>query len=128
MWLRSSLLLLLALCLAPSVTHAQALSSTVQLSMPDGVTLATDVWRPVFDSTPRPVLLRRTPYGRAVDFNMAQALVGAGFVLVSQDVRGRGNSQGVFEPFFDDKVDGKATIEWAAKQPWSTGAVATYSN
>jgi predicted acyl esterase len=49
-------------------------------------------------------------------------------VLVSQDVRGRGASAGVFEPFFDDKVDGKATIEWAAKQPWSTGAVATYSN
>jgi predicted acyl esterase len=109
-------------------TEAQALPSTVQVPMPDGVTLATDVWRPLLDGTPRPVLLRRTPYGRAVDFSLAQALVGAGYVLVSQDVRGRGNSLGVFEPFFDDKVDGKATIEWAAKQPWSTGAVATYSN
>jgi hypothetical protein len=109
-------------------TQAQALPSTVQVAMPDGVSLATDVWRPLFDNKPRPVLLRRTPYGRAVDLNVAQALVAAGFVLVSQDVRGRGASKGVFEPFFDDKVDGKTTIEWAAAQPWSNGAVATYSN
>jgi predicted acyl esterase len=111
-----------------SRAEAQTLPSTVQVAMPDGVSLATDVWRPLLDGTPRPVLLRRTPYGRTVDFNTAQALVAAGFVLVSQDVRGRGNSGGVFEPFFDDKVDGKATIEWAAAQAWSTGDVATYSN
>lgn len=123
-----SLALLLASLWLPSRSHAQALATTVQVPMPDGVSLATDVWRPVFDTTPRPVLLRRTPYGRAVDFVLAQALVGAGFVLVSQDVRGRGGSQGVFEPFFDDKLDGKATIECSAQQPWSTGAVATYSN
>jgi len=125
-WL--SLALFSASLLVAVRTEAQALPSTVQVAMPDGVSLATDVWRPLFDNTPRPVLLRRTPYGRAIDFSVAQALVDAGFVLVSQDVRGRGNSQGVFEPFFDDKVDGKATIEWAAAQPWSTGAVATYSN
>jgi uncharacterized protein len=122
------LAVLAAAVIVSSRTEAQALPSSEQVTMPDGVTLATDVWRPLFDSAPRPVLLRRTPYGRSVDFNTAQALVAAGFVLVSQDVRGRGDSQGVFEPFFDDKVDGKATIEWAAAQPWSTGAVATYSN
>ncbi len=109
-------------------TEAQALPTTVQVAMPDGVTLATDVWRPFLDNKPRPVLLRRTPYGRGTDFNVAQAIVAQGYVLVSQDVRGRGNSQGKFTPFFDDKVDGKATIEWAAKQAWSNGAVATYSN
>jgi len=126
--------LLLLLCglgplgAAPSSVHAQALPTTVQVTMPDGVTLATDVWTPLLSQEKRPVLLRRTPYGRAIDFQIAQALVAQGFVLVSQDVRGRGNSQGTFEPFFDDEVDGRATMAWIAEQSWSNGRIATYSN
>ena len=42
----------------------------------------------------------------------------------SQDVRGRHESEGVWEPFFNDEKDGYDTIEWAAKQPWSDGKVA----
>jgi predicted acyl esterase len=125
---RFSLAPSLALLWAPSLVCAQALPSTVQVAMPDGITLSTDVWKPLLSQEKQPVLLRRTPYGRAVDFQVAQALVGAGFVLVSQDVRGRGNSQGTFEPFFDDQVDGRATMEWIATQPWSNGRIATYSN
>ncbi len=112
----------------PARVCAQALPSTVQVAMPDGVTLATDVWRPLLAQGKLPVLLRRTPYGRALDAQLAQVLAAQGVVLVSQDVRGRGDSQGTFEPFFDDQVDGRATMAWIAEQPWSNGRIATYGN
>ena len=47
-----------------------------------------------------------------------------GYVFVFQDVRGRHESDGRWEPFFDDEKDGYDTVEWAAKQPWSNGKVA----
>ena len=47
-----------------------------------------------------------------------------GYVYVFQDVRGRHESEGVWEPFFNDARDGYDTVEWAAKQPWSNGKVA----
>jgi hypothetical protein len=47
-----------------------------------------------------------------------------GYVYVYQDVRGRHESDGRWEPFFDDEKDGYDTVEWAAKQPWSDGKVA----
>ena len=47
-----------------------------------------------------------------------------GYVFVYQDVRGRHESEGKWEPFRDDIDDGYDTIEWAAKQSWSNGKVA----
>lgn len=125
----SSLLASLWLGLLAGASHAQAQAvlQTVRVAMPDGVELATDVWTKFFDSTPYPVLLRRTPYGRAITQEQANNLIAAGYMVVSQDVRGRGESAGEFLPFFDDAVDGKATIEWVAAQPWSNGRVGTYS-
>jgi predicted acyl esterase len=117
----------LALTLGAGSAAAQAASQTFQVPMPDGVTLATDVWLPTAGGGPRPVLLRRTPYGRAVAASDAANVIDAGYVLVSQDVRGRGGSGGSFVPFFSDKVDGKATVDWIAAQSWSNGKVGTYS-
>ncbi len=39
-------------------------------------------------------------------------------------MRGRHESDGAWNPFFDDRNDGADTIAWAAKQPWSNGKVA----
>ncbi|MET0284282.1 MAG: CocE/NonD family hydrolase [Polyangiales bacterium] len=93
--------------------------------MGDGVSLATDVWRET--DTPRPTLLRRTPYGRAIDEKQARKMLDDGYVVVSQDVRGRGNSAGIFLPFSTDEADGHATIAWITSQPWSNGKVGMYS-
>jgi MYXO-CTERM domain-containing protein len=107
---------------------AQAVKTTVQVAMPDGVTLATDVWRSAIDPATHATLLRRTPYGRAaLDSGFVNAAVGAGYVLVSQDVRGRGDSGGTFLPFLNDAVDGPTTMAWIAAQPWSNGKVGSYS-
>src|SRR5436190_20192251 len=43
--------------------------------------------------------------------------------MVCQDVRGMYGSDGDFYPFRTEGPDGYDTVEWAAAQPWSNGAV-----
>src|SRR5439155_1236705 len=82
------------------------------------VALAADVYRPEGDG-PFPVLLRRTPYGKqlndlAADPNEAQLFASHGYVVVTQDTRGRFASGGVFYPFVHEPEDGYDTVESAA--------------
>lgn len=99
--------------------------TNVPIPMRDGVTLYADVYRP---ATPGryPVLLIRTPYGKAAGMLNPIRMVSAGYVVVVQDTRGRFSSEGDFVPFVDDGRDGYDTVEWCAAQPWSTGAVGMY--
>jgi putative CocE/NonD family hydrolase len=96
--------------------------------MRDGVLLRADVFRP--DSGGRyPILVYRTPYNRDELPNgspLVQAAVGRGYAVVLQDVRGRYQSGGTFDPYFQEGRDGYDTIEWAARQPWSNGRVGTF--
>ena len=55
---------------------------------------------------------------------VAQA-VERGYAVVVQDVRGRYESAGTFDPYKHEGHDGYDTIEWIAAQPWSNGRVAT---
>jgi uncharacterized protein len=118
---------LAAVLLLPSVAAAQT-KTTVMVKTRDGIDLATDVWRAEGDTTPRPVLLRRTPYGRAIDPGAAKGLTGLGYVVVSEDVRGRGSSSGDFLPFFNDAKDGFDALDWVSKQPFSNGKIGTYGS
>jgi putative CocE/NonD family hydrolase len=98
----------------------------VPIKMRDGVTLYADVYRPVGDGR-HPVVLSRTPYSTErfpTAWDAAVYIAQRGYVYVFQDIRGRHESEGRWEPFFDDEKDGYDTVEWAAKQPWSNGKVA----
>ena len=100
----------------------------VMVPMRDGVGLATDVVRP--DAPGRfPVLVNRGPYGKDGYLDNPDHSIWFfprnGYVLLSQDVRGRFNSEGEYNPLFQEALDGYDTVEWAARQPWSTGQVAT---
>ena len=94
--------------------------------MRDGVKLYADVYRPRREGR-FPVLVIRTPYGtmregaQTAPIHFAQS----GYVAVIQDVRGRYESEGQWDPFRSEAEDGYDTIEWAARQPWSNGKVAT---
>ena len=95
--------------------------------MRDGTVLRADVYRPPGERR-FPVLVHRTPYSRAeapMD-PLVPAAVARGYVVVLQDVRGRYGSEGTFDPYRQEGRDGYDTIEWAARQPWSTGAVGTF--
>ena len=98
----------------------------VPVRMRDGVTLYADVYRPVGDGR-HPVVVSRTPYSTErfpTAWDAAVYIAQRGYVYVFQDIRGRHESDGRWEPFFDDEKDGYDTVEWAAKQSWSDGKVA----
>ncbi len=102
------------------------LDNRVPVPMRDGVVLYADVYRPVGDGR-HPVILSRTPYSTErfpSAYDAAVYFARRGYVYVFQDVRGRHESEGVWEPFRNGERDGHDTIAWAAKQPWSNGKVA----
>jgi len=99
----------------------------VRVEMRDGAGLATDVFRP--DTVdPVAVLVSRTPYGRATASPppATERLVDAGFAVVVQDCRGRFDSEGDWTYVRAEVDDGYDTVEWAARQPWSTGRVGMF--
>ena len=98
----------------------------VRVPMRDGITLAADLVLPA--QLPAPAVVARTPYGRCNErqVGIADVFARAGYVGIWVDVRGRGDSDGEFEPYRNDGVDGYDVIEWAAGEPWCDGAVATW--
>ena len=93
----------------------------VRVKMRDGVELAADVYRPDALGT-YPVILQRTPYSRK-NATEAEFYVRRGYVFVAQDVRGKFDSAGAWEPWIHEARDGFDTIEWCAAQWWSNGKV-----
>ena len=98
----------------------------VPARMRDGVTLYANVYRPA-EPGRYPVLLCRSPYGKdgPPPINLFQAIA-AGYVMVIQDCRGTGASEGVFDWFSQlaqEGLDGYDTVEWAAGLPYADGAV-----
>ncbi len=101
------------------------IDNRVAVPMRDGVILYADVFRPVEEGT-YPVIVSRTPYSTErypSSYSAAVYFARRGYAYVFQDVRGRHESGGRWEPFRDDLEDGYDTIEWAAEQPWSNGKV-----
>ncbi|MFK8183220.1 MAG: CocE/NonD family hydrolase [Phormidesmis sp.] len=99
----------------------------------DGVRLDADVYRPnaaVVGEGPWPVLLMRQPYGRAIASTIVYAhpswYAAQGYIVVIQDVRGRGTSEGVFDLFAHEVTDGAETVRWAAQLSGSNGQVGMY--
>ena len=106
---------------------------TVQKDVParmrDGTTLMSDVFRPAGGGE-YPVLLSRLPYGKDLPRDLTYfdpiKAVGAGYIVVVQDVRGRYASEGEFVPFVNEFEDGFDTVEWAANIPGSDGRVGMF--
>jgi putative CocE/NonD family hydrolase len=99
-----------------------AKESAVATPMRDGVKLISDVVRPK-DELKHPVILIRTPYGRKASALEGEFWASRGYVLVAQDVRGRGSSEGEFDPLIAEVSDGKDTLDWLVSQPWCNGKV-----
>ena len=102
---------------------------TVSMLTSDGVRLVSDVYRPEGGGH-YPVLLMRQPYGRRIASTVIYAhpswYAANGYVVVVQDVRGRGELEGRFRLFADDVGDGGETIAWAAGIGGSNGRVGMY--
>lgn len=100
--------------------------TTYMIPMRDGVHLATDVYRPVFRSSPHATLLLRTPYNKnSVAFVGILGIL-LGWPTVIQDMRGRFASEGIDTVFKNESRDGVDTLEWIANQPWCNGKIVTF--
>ncbi len=97
----------------------------VAVPMPDGVALLGDLYRPAADNRPLPVVLIRSPYGRAglAAVLFAAPLARQGFQVFIQSTRGTFGSGGQFRPFTSEREDGLATVAWLRAQPWCDGQV-----
>jgi putative CocE/NonD family hydrolase len=117
----------------------RAMSRMLRLPMRDGAHLAASLYLPE-GGGPFPVVLERTPYGRdaprrvevtAADPapmdgpRLAAQFTRAGYAVVLQDCRGRGDSEGVFEKYLNEGADGFDSCAWLLRQPWCDGRIAT---
>jgi putative CocE/NonD family hydrolase len=95
----------------------------------DGIRLDADIYRPDRAAS-FPILLQRQPYGRAIASTVVYAhpswYASHGYIVVIQDVRGRGTSTGNFTLFENEIEDGFDTLEWVSRLPNSTGEVGMY--
>ena len=111
---------------APPPQNDVTIDNLVPVPMRDGTILYADVYLPAVEGR-HPVLVARTPYSTErypSVYKEALFYARRGYAYVYQDVRGRHQSEGKWEPFRDDIEDGYDTVEWAARQPWSNGKVA----
>jgi putative CocE/NonD family hydrolase len=92
--------------------------------MRDGVKLSADVYLPA-EQGRYPAILQRTPYDNTMPLwvSIARYFAEHGYAFVSQDVRGRCDSEGEWWPLMNEAEDGYDTIEWLAGQPWCDGKV-----
>jgi putative CocE/NonD family hydrolase len=107
----------------------EIIQETASMYTRDGIRLDADIYRPQGEGD-FPVLLMRQPYGRAIASTVVYAhpswYANHGYMVVIQDVRGRGTSEGEFDLFTRELEDGIDTINWVSKLPRSTGEVGMY--
>jgi predicted acyl esterase len=117
-----SLFLVLAFGAGLSATQ-KPVKLHVQIPMRDGVRLAANVYLPA-EHLRLPVILERTPYNKGTEVTPNyQALIDHGYAVVVEDVRGRYESEGQFDPLRQEPADGDDTLNWIARQPWSDGKI-----
>ena len=98
----------------------------VHIPTRDGTTLYATIYKPRDQTTPLPVVFTFTPYVADSYHKRGMYFAQHGYVFATVDVRGRGNSEGAFEPFLHEAKDGADVVEWLARQPWSNGKVAMW--
>src|SRR5438067_524102 len=104
------------------------------MPMPDGVRLATDIYRPKNATGQVPTVWVRTPYnfnfwdihnGVPADMTAALTAVKRGYAYVVQNERGHFFSEGNYDILGAPRSDGHDAIDWMSKQPWSNGRIGT---
>ena len=95
----------------------------------DGVVLRSRLWHPSGEG-PWPALLMRQPYGSRIASTVTYAhpswWASHGFLVVVQDVRGQGESEGRFRGFGQEAADTPATHAWVRQLPECNGRLGVY--
>tara|TARA_Y100000031_G_scaffold93393_2_gene102473 strand:+ start:1292 stop:3208 length:1917 start_codon:yes stop_codon:yes gene_type:complete len=105
----------------------------LMVPMRDGVSLATDIYRPD-TAEPVPTIFVRTPYNfnsyrdgvlQTRQIDSALDAVKRGYAYIVQNERGRYFSEGEWDILGPPKTDGYDALTWIADQSWSNGKVGT---
>jgi len=99
------------------------------LKLKDNVKLISRIWHPL-ENGPWPTLLMRQPYGRQIASTITYAhpswWVSKGYMVIIQDVRGQGDSEGVFKGFKQEADDTSETHEWVRSLKECSGKLGLY--
>src|SRR4030042_3360394 len=98
---------------------------SLKIPMRDGVRLNATLYKPKAGK-PAPTIFTLTPYVADGAHLRGIYFAQRGYVVAAIDSRGRGNSDGIFEPFATEARDGCDIVEWLASQPWCDGQVAMW--
>jgi len=98
----------------------------LRIPMRDGIKLNATVYKPK-KTDPTPAIFTLTPYIGDTYHSRALYFAQNGYAFALVDCRGRGNSEGEFEPnSINEERDGHDIVEWLATQPWCNGLVAMW--
>jgi putative CocE/NonD family hydrolase len=95
----------------------------VRIALRDGVKLNATVYTPAKQKAPAPCIFTLTPYIAQSYHDRGMYFAAHGYPFLTVDVRGRGNSEGVFNPLIQEARDGYDVVEWLAAQPYCNGKV-----
>jgi len=99
------------------------------LVLRDGVRLISRIWLPNGNG-PWPALLMRQPYGReiasTITYSHPEWWATKGYMVIIQDVRGMGSSEGVFNGFSQEASDTSETHEWVRSLKECNGKLGLY--
>ncbi len=94
-----------------------------KIPMRDGINLSANIYTPVSEEKSYPVILIYTPYVNDEAVQRGMFFAKKGYVFITLDLRGRGNSEGEYRPFEKDGIDGYDAVEWISKQDWCNGSI-----
>jgi len=119
----SSITLVFLLC--SLFAHAQEVDIRLYQKVPmrDGIHLSANVYLPISEVSSFPVILIYTPYVNDEAVERGMYFAKNGYVFVTLDLRGRGNSEGEYQPFIKDGIDGYDAIKWISAQAWCNGNI-----
>lgn len=98
----------------------------LRIPLRDGVRLEATLYRPPGPERRTPVLLTLTPYIAQMWHDFALYFAANGYPFLVVNVRGRGDSEGVFRANIDEARNGFDLVEWVAQQPFCNGQVAMW--
>ena len=98
----------------------------VRIPLRDGVHLNATVYHPAGNATPVPCIFTLTPYISQSYHDRGMYFAAHGYPFLTVDVRGRGNSEGVFRPLIQEAKDGYDVVEWLARQPYCNGKISMW--
>lgn len=95
----------------------------IAIPMRDGVRLNATLYKPRDQSAALPCVFTLTPYISQGYHDRGMYFAANGYVFLTVDVRGRGNSEGRFTPLLQEAKDGHDVVEWLARQSYCNGKV-----